>query len=50
MAQNYKVKVHCTNCGLKKEIEIPVGVERKKQPCPNCGIAGMLDLYVFTKR
>lgn len=35
---NYFVRVGCSNCGLRKKIEIRKGVTVTDFPCPNCGV------------
>ena len=35
--ETYKQKILCTNCGFRKEIDIPKGVKVEGAECPNCG-------------
>lgn len=39
--ETYKLKVYCTNCNFKGEIEIQKGVAYSNQECLNCGVADL---------
>lgn len=43
MAETYKVKIRCKNCGTKQEIEIEKGKQVREKECPNCGCGDCLE-------
>lgn len=42
MANTYKVKVRCNNCGIEREVEIEKGKQIHEKECPNCGCGNCL--------